>query len=212
MKNPNLILALWFILSICLSSCAEQGDRSAANGKSIASLSIRHTTPKLVQDSQLSRLISSQPGSVYNEEKINDDIKSLWESGLVDDAKFSVKSNDGSVNLIASVSTRRGCCGPVLFVGNSAFSHSELLKQLSAPVAKRISKATTVIYDTVSDKPVVHRDEGLRVDLLPAACKELEHYYHTNGFPDAMVTTRYWDDITFNQSGFIFLIDENPRK
>ncbi len=211
MKIPNLYLALSFLLLIGISSCAEQRDHSAAKVKTIASLSFRHTTPKLVQDKKLSLLISSLPGTVYSEEKINDDIKSLWESGLVDDVKFSAKPNGDSVDLIASVSTRRGCCGPVLFVGNSAFSDSKLLKQLSAPVATRISKATSVVYDVVTDERIIHRDDGLKRDVLPLACKELEHYYHTNGFPDAIVTIRYTDDETLNFSGFIFVIDENPR-
>ncbi len=75
----------------------------------------------------------------------------------------------------------------------------------------RISEAITVVYDTVSDERIIHRDDGLKSDVLPLVCKELEHFYHTNGFPDAIVTIRYTDDETFNFSGFIFVIDENPR-
>jgi outer membrane protein assembly factor BamA len=207
MKHPNLLLALWCILLVLLSACNEKRDLPKAKNQTIASFSIRHTTPKLVRDSRLSPLISSQPGTIYSEDKIDNDIKSLWDSGLVEDVKFLMTSSGDSVDLIASISTRRGF-GPVLLRGNTSFSDQMLWKQVSEPLAARISQAVTVVFDPLTDEPIVHSDRLLVGEVLPAVCRELEQFYRREGFQDAKVRTESWNGESPTADDFVFVIDE----
>ncbi|MBN8459457.1 MAG: hypothetical protein J0M04_16640 [Verrucomicrobia bacterium] len=211
MKIPKMCLAQWSFLLIFLSSCAGQREHPAVKGQTIASLCIRHTTPKLVQDRRLSPLISSKPGSPYSEAKIDDDIKSLWESGLVEDAEFAVKSDGSFVHLVASVSTRRPL-GPVLLRGNKAFSDLTLWKQISKPLADRIIRAVTVVYDLATDEPIVHKDERLVGEVLPAVCDELESFYRSKGFQAASVRAEAWNGGPPIINDFGFVIDEHGGK
>ena len=208
MRNPIASLALWFVLPILLSSCAELRDTSTDQGKTIASLSIRHTTPKLIQDRRLSHLITSQPGTPYSAKKIDDDIKRLWESGLVEDAAFAVKPDGRFVHLVASVSTSRPP-GPVLFRNNKAFSDLTLWKQIGKPFGDRIEKAVTVEYDQVTDEPIVRKDKRLLGEVLPTVCQELERFYGSKGFPDARVRVEARNGGPPSSDDFVFVIDEH---
>lgn len=203
-----LSAARWLLFGLCLSACDERKEPPSLEGQTITSLTIRHTTPKLVQDRRLSRNIISQPGTLYSEEKIDDDIKNVFESGLVDDVAFAVKPGDGSLELIASVSTRPGF-GPLWLVGNSGFSDQMLWKQISAPLAERLSRAMTVVYDLETDEPIIHRDEKLVSEVLPAVCDELERFYRSKGFPDVKVSTRSWEKKAPTDSDFLFVVEEN---
>ena len=210
MKNRNITLLLWLVLFIWLASCTALR-HPTPKGRTITSLSIRHTTPKLVQDLRISQLISSQPGSIYSEEKLYDDIKSLYESGLIEGGRFSVQTDTNSVHLVASVSTRRGS-GPVLLIGNSAFSDLTLWKQISEPLAKRINRAVTVVYDPVTDEPIAYRDKRLVEEVLPAVCAELERFYRSKGFRDVSVRTESWKGGSASATDFVFVIDEHFRE
>lgn len=205
-RNP--VLTLWIILSLWLTSCIDREETPAAEDKTIASLLIRHTTPKLVKDSRLSHLISSQPGTIYNEGRLDNDIRILLESRCVEDVKFIAEPDGDSVHLVASVSTTSGF-GPTLFVGNSTFSDARLWNQISAPLATRVSQATTVVYDLETDDPIVHRDDRLVDYVLPTVCDELERFYRSQGFPNATVRIKYWDSGTKNADDFDFVVDEN---
>lgn len=211
MKNSYLGLASWFILSIILPSCDQEREHFVASEKTIASLSIRHATPKLVQDRRLLPLISSQPGSFYSQEKIDHDIKSLWESGLVENAAFEVKSDGTLIHLVASLSTSRPF-GPVLLRGNKSFSTPVLWKQISKPLADRIIQAVTVVYDLRTDEPMVHKDERLLADVLPAVSDELQNFYRSKGFQDVKVRAVAWNGGPPTINDFGFVIDEQADK
>ena len=200
-------LAQLLILCVCLSACAEKRSLSALNGKPIASLSIRHTTPKFKQDRQLLSLISSKSGSPFSEEKIDHDIKRMWESGLVEDAKFMVKSDENFVYLTASLSTRLGC-GPVLYRGNKAFSVVTLSKQISKPLMARIANAINITYDLATDEQIINRDDRLVEEVIPKACDQLEKFYRRKGFQDVKVRATALNGGPPSRNDFGFVIDE----
>lgn len=210
MKTWSVAAIVSLVLGVFLSSCDERKEPPKFEGLTITSLAIRHTTPKHVEDFRLTRFISSQPGSIYSEENIDSDIKNLFESGLVDDLTFSVKPGDNGLELIVSVSTRLRF-GPVLLVGNTEFSGQMLWRQISEPLAQRISSAVTVVLDLETDEPIIHRDEGLVSEVLPAVCNELESFYRRKGFHDVRVSARSWEGESPTDSDFHFVIEEDVR-
>ena len=72
--------------------------------------------------------MTSKAGTKYRAENLDTDIKSLYESGLVDDVRFLAEPIGDSVKLIAEVTTRPGL-GGVGFVGNAIFSDQKLAKE-----------------------------------------------------------------------------------
>ncbi|MES2439154.1 MAG: POTRA domain-containing protein [Verrucomicrobiota bacterium] len=210
MKIQKLTLALFLFLSVWLASCANQERHPADRERKITRLSLRNTTPKYVEDRRILALISSQPGTIYDEKKVDQDSRALYESGLVDDVKFSAKFEGQSVHLIATVVTRRGF-GPVLFRLNANTKYSEitLWKQISRSHADRILRAVDRQLDPVTEKPIVYKDESLVSDLLPAVCIELENFYKRQGFKNARVRAESWNGGSPTIDDFHFTIEEN---
>lgn len=208
MKIRKPAATLLLVIGVCLSACEDRKDPPTFEGQTITSLTIRHTTPKLVQDRRLSHLMSSQPGTIYSGEKIDEDIKTLFESGLVDDARFSLKPVGQSLEVIASVSTRRPLVSIWNVVGNTEFSDQVLWKQLSEPLANRISQA--LVYDLETDEPIIHQDEGFVREALPEVCEELERFYRSKGFAEVKVSVRSWEGESPRDLDFVFMIEENP--
>ena len=211
MKIPNLALAPFLFLSVWPPSCSNQERLPAAGERKITSLSIRNATPKYVEDRRISHLISSQPGTIYDEKKIDDDIRTLWESGLVEDVKFSVKSDGDGLHLVAEVSTRRGL-GPVILTGNTRYSDQMLWKQISRTYADRISRAVDRQLDPITEKPIIHNDKDLVSDVLPAVCKELKEFYRREGFNEVRIRVESWKGGPPTARDFVFRIDENAAK
>ena len=80
-------------------------------GKNISEVAIRYTGAKTVDEARLRNLMATKAGTVYRAESLDNDIKSLYESGLVDDVRFLAEPVGGSVKLIAEVTTRPGLGG-----------------------------------------------------------------------------------------------------
>lgn len=205
---PRILLALCVFLAI---SCSKREQAPQFEGKRIETLIIRHSTPKYAQDSRILALIRSRPGETYSAEKIDDDIRRVWESGWVDDITFSVEPEGERLHLIATVSTRPGF-GPMLFTGNSAFSAPHLFRQVSESSAARISRAGKVRYDLETDEPIPYNDEKLMEEVLPLVCSEVENFYRSNGFPDATVTAKSLHGGSPLNDDFVFVIVEGERE
>jgi outer membrane protein assembly factor BamA len=205
MKHLHLSLIWLLVVSFWLTSCANQ---KAMVGKPISSLEIRHLTPKYVNNQRILKFISSQPTTVFSEEKLTEDVRSLYESGLVEDVRFSAKPDGKSVRLVVAVSTRQGS-GPVLFVGNTSFSDKKLWEQISNRHMKRIKRMLDHPLDLATDKPIVQKDEKFLVEVLPAVCGELENFYRRQGYGRVRVTTGRWNGGPATPESFLFVIQED---
>ena len=97
-------------------------------GKNISEVEIRYNGPKTADEARLRNLMTSKAGAQYRSENLDTDIKSLYESGLVDDVRFLAEPVGGSVKLIAEVTTRPFLDG-VGFVGNTIFTDQKLAKE-----------------------------------------------------------------------------------
>ena len=97
-------------------------------GKNISEVAIRYKGARTVDEDRLRNLMASKSGTAYRAESLDNDIKSLYESGLVDDVRFLAEPVDGGVRLIAEVTTRPAL-GGVGFVGNTIFTEQKLAKE-----------------------------------------------------------------------------------
>ncbi len=156
-------------------------------GKNISDVEIHYNGAKNVDEARLRNLMSSKAGTPYRSEGLDNDIKSLYESGLVDDVRFLAEPHGASVKLIAEVTTRpmRGGVG---FVGNTVFTDQKLAKETKL-------KATGVMSDS---------------EILEAR-RNIEKYYQGYGYPDVTVTHRTQATGQPGLSDLIFVIDEGSK-
>lgn len=175
-------LMTWAVLSISGTLRAQDFE-----GKTISEVVIRYTGAKTVDEARLRNLMSSKTGTLYHAESLDNDIKSLYESGLVDDVRFLAEPVGGKVKLIAEMTTRPGL-GGVGFVGNTVFTDQKLAKE---------SKMKT--GGALSDEQILE------------ARRNIEKYYQGYGYPDVTVTHRTQATGQAGLSDLIFVIDEGQK-
>jgi outer membrane protein insertion porin family len=156
-------------------------------GKNISEVAIRYNGAKTVDEARLRNLMASKAGSAYRAESLDQDIKALYESGLVDDVRFLAEPVGGSVKLIAEVTTRPGL-GGVGFVGNTIFSDQKLAKESKMKAG-----------GALSDEQILE------------ARRNIEKYYQGYGYPDVTVTHRTQATGQPGLSDLIFVIDEGGK-
>ena len=78
----RLILAALFLLGFAASPAKAQD----IEGKNVSEVAIRYNGPPTIDEARLRAFISTRGGEAYRSEKVDNDIKSLYESGLVDDS------------------------------------------------------------------------------------------------------------------------------
>jgi hypothetical protein len=156
-------------------------------GKNITEVAIRYRGAKTVDEARIRNLMATKAGTQYRAERLDNDIKTLFESGLIDDVRFLAEPAGGGVRVIADVLTRPAING-VGFVGNTVFSDQKLAKETKL-------KAGGAMSDS---------------DILEAR-RNLEKYYQGYGYPDVLISHRTQDTGQAGLSDLIFVIDEGSK-
>ncbi len=183
-RGMGQLIALAAIAMVTASGTLHAQD---FEGKNISEVAVRYRGVKTVDETQLRNLMSSKAGSPYRAENLDKDIKSLYESGLVDDVRFLAEPVDAGVRLIAEVTTRSVVDG-VGFVGNTVFTDQKLAKETKL-------KSGGVMSDA---------------EVLEAS-RNIEKYYQGYGYPDVTVTHRIQATAQEGRSDLIFVIDEGAK-
>ncbi len=153
-------------------------------GKKISEVEIRAKGSK-VDDAVIRNQLSTRAGQEYNTERLDQDIKKLYKSGIIEDVRWLAEPAGDEVKLIAEVTTRPSLVA-VAFVGVSKFSESKLAKETKL-------KAGT----TISDSEIL------------SARKKIETYYQGYGYPD--VTVDHKIQLTENGAALVFLVNEGLK-
>jgi outer membrane protein insertion porin family len=174
--------------SLAFLSVAGELNAQDFEGKTITSVDIRYTGgARSVDEARLRNLMSTKAGSTYRAEALDNDIRSLYGSGLVDDVRFLAEPSGAGVKVIAEVTTR-----PVLvavgFMGNSVFKDEKLAKESKLKAGGALS------------------DE----EILEAR-RNIEKYYQGYGYPDISVSHRIQPSATGNGADLVFIIDEGQK-
>ncbi len=156
-------------------------------GKTISEVAIRYRGAKTVDEARLRNLMATKSGTAYRAESLDNDIKALYESGLVDDVRFLAEPNGDTVKLIAEVATRPSL-GGVGFVGNTIFTDQKLAKE------SKIKPG-----GALSDEQILE------------ARRNIEKYYQGYGYPDITVSHRTQATGQEGLSDLIFIIDEGSK-
>ena len=156
-------------------------------GKNITGVSVRYRGAKTVDEARIRNLMSTKAGTKYRAERLDNDIKTLFESGLIDDVRFLAEPVGGGVRVIADVLTRPAISG-VGFVGNTIFSDQKLAKETKLKSG-----------GSMSDSEILE------------ARRNIEKYYQGYGYPDVLVSHRTQATGQAGLSDLVFVIDEGAK-
>lgn len=170
-----------------LATFAGQLHAQDFEGKNITEVAVRYRGAKTVDEARIRNLMATKAGTQYRAERLDNDIKTLFESGLIDDVRFLAEPVGAGVRVIADVLTRPAING-VGFVGNTVFSDQKLAKETKLKAGGAMSDA----------------------EILEAR-RNLEKYYQGYGYPDVLISHRTQDTGQAGLSDLIFVIDEGSK-
>ena len=156
-------------------------------GKTISAVQIRYRGAKTVDEARLRNFMSVKAGDKFSPDLLDMDIKSLYESGLVDDVRFLAEPDGERLKLIAEVVTRPIVPG-VGFVGNTVFSEKKLAKETKLRAGGPLSDAAIL-----------------------TARRNIEELYLGYGYPDVLVEHRLQETGREGMADLIFVIDEGVK-
>lgn len=155
--------------------------------KKVTSVEIRYRDAKTVNEARLRTHMAVAPGKTYSQTMLDGDIRTLYESGLVDDVEFFAEEVGGGVKVIAEVKTRPLIRG-VGFDGNSKFTDKKLAGETKVTVGQILSDAEIV-----------------------KARRNIEKYYEDYGYPDVSVNHRLQSTGKPGYADLVFLIGEGEK-
>lgn len=156
-------------------------------GRTISSVTIRHKVVKTVDDAKLRGFMGVRAGQKYSASRLDDDVRSLYESGLVDDVRWLAESAGSRVRLICEVKTRAKVVA-VGFLGNTKFSDRKL-----ASVTKL--KAGGVMSDAA----------------ILTARRNIQDHYRGFGYADVGVSHRIQPTNVAGSAELVFLVEEGAK-
>ncbi|MEI7908450.1 MAG: outer membrane protein assembly factor BamA [Verrucomicrobiota bacterium] len=174
---------------LCLVFAVQTGGLKAQDfeGKKISTVEVRYKGPKTVDEARIRNLMSSKAGTIYSSERLDADVKALYESGLVEDVRFLAEPVGETLRLIAEVTSRAEYVA-IGFVGNTVFTDQKLAKESKL-------KSRGILSD----------------EVILEARRNIEKYYNGYGYPDVTVTHRMQPTAQQGKADLIFVIDEGSK-
>jgi len=179
----RVVLAALFFLGLTAATLRAQD----IEGKNVSDVAVRYNGAATVDEARLRSFISTRAGEGYRSEKVDNDIKALYESGLVDDVRVLAEPSGDSLRVIFDVTTR-GTIVAVGFAGNTVFSDQKLAKETKLKVGGAMSDETIL-----------------------SARRNLETYYRGYGYPDVAISHRTQPSESGQGFDLIFIIEEGGK-
>ena len=179
--RKSLLLALIFMLISAVTSSAQDFE-----GKNISSVVIRYSGAKTVDEARIRGHMAVRAGQKYSASRLDEDVRTLYESGLVDDVRFFAEPLGSSVKVVAEVKSRAQVVA-IGFLGNQKFSDRKL-----AGVTKL--KAGGVMSD----------------EAILSARRKVQDHYRGFGYADVTVTHRIQSKAG-GSTELVLIVDEGSR-
>ena len=180
-----LELAVMAMISMVIPQVAGQ-DFLEEPDLTVKEVVFRYNGPPSVAESRLRSFTSTKVGQTFDAGVVDEDVKRLYESGLVKDVQVLGDEVDGGVKVIFEVSTQ-GAPTRIGFEGNTVFSNGKLAKEVKVTPGEVLSDAKIL-----------------------TARRNVENYYRGYGYPDVTVTHRLQDEGE-GVIALIFLVDEGVK-
>ncbi|MBT8043556.1 MAG: hypothetical protein KJO79_01290, partial [Verrucomicrobiae bacterium] len=180
----HLLMLAGFVLMLGSVSNSHAQD---FEGKKITSVTIRYNGPRTVDEARIRGFMATRAGQIYSAARLDEDVRTLYESGLVDDIRFFAEAVGSGVKVIAEVKTRAKFIA-VGFMGNTVFSDRKL-----AGVTKL--KAGGVLSD----------------EAILKARRNIQDHYRGFGYADVTVSHRVQAANVPGAAELVLIVNEGAR-
>ena len=145
MRIPHLVLSAAFLsATICLSPRLSSAQDAPVNapvaGKIVKSLKVVFKGPASISEARARSQMSTREGEAFTDENVEQDIRSLYGTGAVDNVDIASTDVAGGVAVTVTI-TGRGALGDVQFVGNTAYDPDKLLKEIELRIGEPVDEA-----------------------------------------------------------------------
>ena len=181
------ISGLFSIIGMAFLLVHAPEDISAQEGKTIKSIDVQYVGNQTVAPERIRSRMSTKVGDSLSLAQMDEDVKSLYESGDVENVRILSDNVSGGVRLIVVVQTR-ALYGGVQFAGNTLIDDSKLRKKVDLAVNRPIDNAA-----------------------LEAGRAEIQETYRKKGFSAATVTYRIGAPSAEGYSTVLFTINEGTQ-
>ncbi len=179
--------ALLLVISFGIFAVSQPASaQSTAEGKIVRDIDVRYLGDRTIDAGRVLGNMQTSVGDALSSLVLDEDIKSLYQSGDVDDVRIVTENLTDGVKLIVLVRAR-ALLSQVAFAGNSGISSKKL-------------------------RAVVQLDVGNSFDdaELQIARQDIEEYYAKKGYAEATVNYRI-EDTPEGFSRAVFQIDEGTK-
>jgi outer membrane protein insertion porin family len=185
---PNSARRAILAISLGAGLCGSPLFAQDFEGKPVSNVEVRYAGEKTVDEARIRASISTHGGDAYRAEKVDGDIKSLYDSGLVENVRVLAEPNGEAVNLIYEVTTRPPISG-VGFSGNTVFKDARLARETKLKAGGSLSDAEVI-----------------------SAKQNIEKLYRDSGYPDVTISTKTQNSsVNPGHSDLVFIIDEGTK-
>ncbi len=176
-----------FALCTGIAVAAFAGQMDAQDGATVKSINVQYVGHQTVAPDRLLSHMSTKVGDKLSMTQIDEDVKSLYASGDVENVRILAENTSGGVALIVVAQTR-AVYGGVEFVGNTLIETSKLEGKVDLKVNKPIDGA-----------------------VLQTARDDIQEMYRKKGFAEATVTYSVSAPSAEGYSRVVFTIDEGNQ-
>ena len=192
-KSPASRLSYWLraalllVASLGMFAVPHQASaQSTAEGKIVRDIDVRYLGDRTIDAGRVLANMQTSVGDALSSAVLDEDIKTLYQSGDVDDVRIVTEDLPAGVKLIVLVRAR-ALLGEVAFVGNSGISSKKLRGVVQLKVGDSFDDAE-----------------------LQIARQDVEEYYAKKGYAEAVVNYRI-EDTPDGFSRAVFEIDEGTK-
>ena len=183
----GLRTALLLVVSFGIFAATQQASaQSTAEGKIVREVDVRYLGDRTIDAGRVLANMQTSVGDALSSAVLDEDIKTLYQSGDVDDVRIVTEDLADGVKVIVLVRAR-ALLGEVAFVGNSGLSSKKLRGVVQLEVGSSFDDAE-----------------------LQIARQDLEEYYAKKGYAEATVNYRI-EDTPDGFSRAVFEIDEGTK-
>ena len=175
------------MLPVILSAQDFLSETPQFDGRNITAVELRYRGAKTVNEAKLRTHMAVRPGRPHSQTVLDEDIKTLYASGLVDDVQFFAEDSGEGVKVIAEVVTRPLIRG-LGFDGNTKFSDEKLAAETKVSVGQILSDAEII-----------------------QARRNLVKYYEGYGYPNVIIEHRLQATEREGYADLVFLIGEGQK-
>ena len=189
LSSPTMIRYLAAAYLLTVVSCAPP---FYPEGRKISEMEMIIEGRETVDGKRLRSMLKTQPGTRYAAGRLDDDIRTLYFSGYIDDMRFDAEPDGDEVRVIVTIDPKPGF-GPLPFSGHRSFQTETLAREAG-----------------------LKRDTPINPKTIEKARRNVEAFYHRQGYKDAKLTTKFHDPYEVDgQPGwmedFYFIVEEGAK-